>query len=196
MDESALIKTLTERITTLFSSGEKDQKQPAVGRERQRYMRLNFFLLSSFLTRPSRREKTKRPFSPFSFFTSNILNSDNPHLVEIIKQAQRCSQKDLGLFLPLRQLPLKSELTMRRVIQWHLSKFIKSEGQLKAFVEMMKRTPPDVFRSHLITLIGQRGKEEGGILEEVEKAAKEQESKWELWKSHYTDGDPFRVSRI
>lgn len=81
---------------------------------------------------------------------------------------------------------------MRRVIEWRLSKYIKSKDQLKDFVEKMKEIPPDTFRRHLVTLIDEEAQEESP--EDSEKEAKEQEKKWDLWK-HHADGDPFRVSR-
>jgi len=196
MNNRKTLQNSASRITSLFSTKEKKEDRVKSVHERQKYMRLNFLLLTAVLkeAKNNQKEKEKRTFSFFPLFTSKILSSDNPHLIEITKQAHSCcTRQDLHLF-PFKQFFLRNEFTMRRVIEWRLSKYIKSKDQLKSFVEVMKETPPDSFRRHLVTLIDQDEKEEDLSKEQIEKAEKEQENRWELWK-HHADGDPFRVSR-
>jgi len=197
MNDRKALKGSASRITSIFSSKDKGEEEKETLRDRQKYMRLNFLMLSSVLKEAKKnlKEQGKRSFSFFPLFTSKILKSENPHLLEITKQAHSCCiNQDHHLF-PFKQFFLRNEFTMRRVIEWRLSKYIKSKDQLKDFVEVMKETPPDTFRRHLVTLIDQEEKEEGELTkEEIEKAEKEQEARWDLWK-HNADGDPFRVSR-
>lgn len=195
MKEKNALKNSVGRIASLFLSKEKKADKQEKKNEKQKYMRLNFILLNAAFNAAKKNkkdfEKQKISFSPL--FTPDIMDSDNPHLVEITKQAHRCCTKqDLHLF-PFKQFFLRNEFTMKRVIEWRLSKYIKGKDQLKSIVEIMKQTPPDIFSGHLVTLINQDGEVEAK-LEDVNKEAKEIEKNWDLWK-HHADGDPLRISR-
>lgn len=197
MKDRKALKGSASRITSLFSSKGRNEEEKKDFRERQKYMRLNFLILSALLkdAKKNLKESEKKSFSFFPLFTSKIMNSDNPHLLEITKQAHLCCISQDHYLFPFQQFFLRNEFTMRRVIEWRLSKYIKSKDQLKNLVEVMKETPPDTFRRHLVTLIDEEEKDENELLrEEIKKAEKEQETRWELWK-HHADGDPFRVSR-
>lgn len=195
MNDKCTLKGSVERITSLFSSKKGKEESKKTPLEKQKYMRLNFLFLTTLIKETKKYQEGKRETSFFPLFTAKILNSKNPHLIEITKQAYSCcNQQDLHFF-PFKQFFLCNEFAMRQIIEWRLSKYIRSKDNLRLFVEVMQETPPDTFRHHFITLINQENEKEKDLTEEqLNKTEKEQENKWILWK-HHVDGDPLRVSR-
>lgn len=158
MTNSNPLKAFVKRITTLFPQekilSDHRKKEEC---EKQKYIRLNFFLLTAALEDEKKDEKKRCLSSLFSIFNPDVLALKNPDFLEMIKQADSCcTRQDLHLF-PFKQFFLRNEFAMRQVIEWRLSKYIKSKEQLDAFVKVMKETPPDVFRHHLVTLITEEG---------------------------------------
>ncbi len=165
------LKSSTSRISKLFSP--KETKEIKTKRA---YMRLNFLQLTRVFNSLKKEEGTY--VSPL--FTSNILSSDNPHLIEMTKQAHSCSRKqDLHLF-SLKQFSLRNEFAMKRVIEWHLAEYMKSKEQMSAFIEIMKEASPETFRKHLFTLLG---------------SDKHEDNQWEPLKRQ-TGGELCRVSKL
>ena len=195
MNESNTLKLSAHRISFLFSSKKKGEKKKAPSLKHQKYMRLNFLLLNVFLENSKKRELTssKEALSFFPFFTDQVLLSNNPHLIEIVKQAHSCCIKqDFHLF-PFKQFCLRNEFTFHKVIEWRLSKYIKSKEKLMRFVKIMKETPPDAFRHHLVTLL--KKEEKSPFFKKNQDEAKKQVQKWELWK-HHAEGSSFKISKI
>jgi hypothetical protein len=189
MTDDKTLKEAAEKIGSLFSSSEK---KSLLSKEElmKSYMRLNLLLLEALFNQKIEKKEEKKT-SPF--FTSKILSSQNPHLIALVKQAYFSSKEAHFLLWPRKQSLLQSELSMKKVIEWRLSKYMKSQEQLEKFVEIMQKTPPDTFRYHLVTLLKET-EEEPSVEDEIRKAEKEGQDRWDLWK-HHADGDPFRISR-
>jgi len=193
MKEGHFLKNASSRIASLFSSKQDTAKTPSSHRKQSPCMQLNFFVLNELLSAAKKEEceKKNRSFTFFPLFTTEMLESTNPHLSAMISQARRCcSKQDLHLF-PYKQFFLRNELLMRRVIEWRLSRYLKNPKQIEHFTAVLSKSSSEAFRGHLITLIRDEEPKETQNEKSVEK---EHEQKWDLWK-HHADGDPFRVSR-
>lgn len=95
MNDRKALRGSASRITSVFSSKDKGGEEKETLRDRQKYMRLNFLMLSTVLKEAKKnlKEKEKKTFSFFPLFTSKIMESENPHLLEITKQAHSCCIK-------------------------------------------------------------------------------------------------------
>lgn len=185
-----------DKVTSLFTFSEGKRSLAQRNRSRhQHFMRLNFILLTHFMKQVHKKSDVKEhEFSFFPLFTSKILASENAHLVEITKQAESCCSKQDFHLMPYKQFLLRNELTFKRVIEWKLSKYVKTKSQLDALYSKMKESSPDVFKRHLVTLIKSSKSPEAELTEkEANEAAKRQEDTWKLYR-HHADGGPSRVS--
>ncbi len=187
MTESNTLGLSANRISSFFTSKKKEEKKKNFALKKQKYMRLNFLLLNAFLEN-SKKTKFTRPKGSLSFFplfTNRILFSENPHLIKIVKQAYCCCIKQDFYLFPFKQFCLRHELTFHKVIEWRLSRYIKNKEKLNYFVKIMKEVSPDLFRYHLVTLLGK---------EESREEDKKQINRWDLWK-HHNDGNSLQVSK-
>lgn len=152
------LKYAARRISTLFVFKEEVKNNTL---KKQNYMRINFLLFSVFLKTSNKNEKGRKEhtFIFFPFLTSKVLNSQSSPFFEIVEQVWICCTKqDLHLF-PFKQFFLRNKFDMQQVIEWRLSKSMKSKKQLSSLAEVMKATPSDAFRRRFVTLIDQNKKE-------------------------------------
>jgi len=187
MSKNPKLKHYSQRIASLFSV-KRNPVRPK-GRSSPKFMRLNFFLLSAALEHIKGESSRKGP----SLFTKKILTSDNKHLSEIVKQADSCcSRQDLHL-MSYKQFSLRDEFSMKRVIEWKLSKYMRGEEQIRSFIQKMKESTPAAFRRHLITLLNEEKLEISQ--DELERELKRQEESWNTYQ-HHGDGGPTTISSV
>lgn len=156
MKKESLLKA-TKKVASLFTV--KKSKIPAKEQEtisKEKLIHLNYALFETFLHAMSSRKEEKgeglsNP-SRLSHLTKVSKGSKGSPLSELIKHAEKCcDDQDLHL-IPFKQIFLEDSFTVRKVIQWKLSKYFKTEKALKSFVDVMEQKSPEVFRKHLITL--------------------------------------------
>jgi len=180
MSKDPKLQQYAQRISSVFSvkkTPEKSKKSTC-----QKYMRLNFFLLTHALEYIHRGN----PIKSSSLFTKKVLASDNKHLDELMKHAESCcSKQDLHL-MSYKQFFVRNQFALKRVIEWKLSKYFKEEKQIRSFIEKMKESSPESFKRHLITLLSEEAK--GFSQEELEKELKRQEENWKLYQTHGDSG--------
>lgn len=187
MTKDSKLTSSALRITSVFSHQKKPQeKQERASKE---CMRINFFLFTHALDYIQKGYSNKT----LPLFTKEILSSSNKNLGEIVKQAQSCcSKQDLHL-MSYKQLFLRNEFALRKIMEWKLSKYLKGRKQIESFIDKMKESSPSVFKRHLITFLNVTKKEFSE--KNLEKELKRQEQNWKLYQ-HHGDGGPTKISPV
>lgn len=180
-------RQFAQKVASVFFK--KEAPKETKSESRQKYTRLNYFLLTHALEHI--QKGSSNTSSPL--FTKKILTSKNENLAEMVKHAESARAKQDIHLMSYKQFFLRDELEMKRVIEWKLSKYIKEEEQIRTFIQKMKESSSDNFKRHLITLLSEKEKEVSQ--EELARELLRQEKNWKLYQSQGGPG-PNTVSRI
>lgn len=184
MGKESKLKQSLEKITSIF----KGKREPAQEEKELRtpVVHLNFFLLSAAF----KKIQKGLPNKPLSLFTTKIINSQNKHFEALIQQAEKiCSKQDLELF-SYKAFYSENHFALRRAVQWKFSKYIKSKEEAMELLSKMKRSSPEAFKRHLITLL----KDEELSSQEIDQEAKRLEEQYNFW--HHGPSGPNSISPL